>query len=115
MSLAKTIKSRLDAKPRRVIEVPEWGEDGAPLLLYVSDITAGDIHKLQRKHKDFLNNQTMDAMVDLIIQKAELQDGNKAFTLEDKPVLMTFNLSEIASVAGNMFGDVDSIEEIEKN
>lgn len=115
MSLAQKIKSRFDEKPRRVIEVPEWGDDGAPLVLYVSELTGGDLKHLQRKHKDFLNNQTMDAMVDLIILKAELEDGKRAFTLEDKPIIMSFSLTSISTLAGKMFGDIETIDDHEKN
>ena len=114
MSLAQAIADNKKAN-RRIIEVNEWLVDGEPVILYCGSITAGDIDKLQRKHKDFLNNMTMAGMVDLIILKAETKDGEKAFTLEDKPILMREAVNVIAGVAGQMFSDVDSIEEHEKN
>jgi len=113
MSLGNQIAANRN-KERRVIEVPEWGDD-APVLLYVGAITAGDMDKLQRKHKDFLNNMTIAGMIDLIIAKAEDADGNRVFTLEDKPVLMREPVNLIADIAGKMFGDVASVEEQEKN
>ena len=42
----------------------------------------------KRKHPDFLNNQTIEALVDLIIMKAETDQGDKVFDLDDKPILM---------------------------
>lgn len=99
---------------RRVIEVPEWGDD-APLILYVGPITAGDMEKLQRKHKRFLDEMTIAGMVDLIIMKAETKDGERAFTLEDKPILMREKMSTISDIVGKMFGDVESLEAAEKN
>ena len=102
-------------KARRSIPVDAWGEDGAPLLVYFTDITAGDLDKLQRKHKDFLNNQTIAGMVDLIIAKAEDEDGNRMFTLEDKFTLMGEPISLIGDVAGRMFGGIETVEEQEKN
>jgi len=54
-------------------------------------------------------------MIDLIILKAESEDGEKAFSIEDRPVLMRENLNVISEVAGQMFGDIDSIEDLEKN
>lgn len=102
-------------KARRSIPVEAWGEDGAPLLVYFTDITAGDLDKLQRKHKDFLNNQTIAGMVDLIIAKAEDEDGNRMFTLEDKFTLMGEPISLIGDVAGRMFGGIETVEEQEKN
>jgi hypothetical protein len=113
MSIANQIASKRN-KDRRVIEVPEWGDD-APVLLYVGAITAGDMDRLQRKHKDFLNNMTIAGMIDLIIAKAETKDGDRVFTLEDKPVLMREPVNLIADIAGKMFGDIESVEEQEKN
>ena len=52
MSLAQKIAERRQ-KQARVINVPEWGEDGAPLQIYVCPVTAGDLHKIQKKHKKF--------------------------------------------------------------
>lgn len=114
MSIADRIAQRLK-DDRRVITVPEWGEDGVPLSVFVKPITAGDINRLQRKHKDFLNNMTVEGMVELIIMKAEDSEGVKMFTIEDKPVLMREQVGVIADVAGKMFGDIDSIEDHEKN
>lgn len=115
MSLAKQIAEKRQADNRRAIEVPEWADDGAPVILYVGSITAGDIDKLQRKHKDFLNNMTMAGMVDLIILKAQTKEGEKAFSLEDKPILMREPVNVIAGLAGQFFSDIASIEDQEKN
>lgn len=114
MSLGEQIASRR-VKEKRTIEIPEWGEDNVPLILYTSAITAGDINKLQRKHKNFLNDMTVDGMVDLIIMKAETKDGEKAFTLVDKPFLMSEEVSIIAGLSAKMFGETVSVEEQKKN
>lgn len=114
MSLAQAIAGSKKTN-RRSIEVTEWLVDDAPVVLYSGSITAGDIDKLQRKHKDFLNNMTMAGMVDLIILKAETKDGDKAFTLEDKAILMREPVNVIADLAGQMFGDIATIEDQEKN
>ena len=50
MSLGQKIAERRQ-KQARIIEVPEWGDDGAPLQIYVYPLTAGDINKIQKKHK----------------------------------------------------------------
>ena len=114
MGLGEQIAARR-ALQRNRIEVFEWGEDGQPLVIYSGSITAGDIDKLQRKHKDFLNNMTISGMVDLIITKAEDADGKRLFTIEDKMFLMGDSVALIADIAGQMFGDVESIEYAEKN
>ena len=114
MSLGSKIAERQN-RQRRTIEVAEWGDDGVPLVVYCKPITAGDINKLQRKHKDFLNNMTVAGMVDLIIMKAENADGDRLFTLEDKPTLMDEPVNLIAQISGSLFADVDSVEDQEKN
>ena len=98
MSLGERIAARRQ-KQARVIDVPEWGEDGAPLQIHVYPITAGDLHKIQKKHKNFLNDMTIDGMVDLIVLKAGDADGNRLFTLADKTHLMDEPLPVISSIA----------------
>lgn len=114
MGLGEQIAARR-ALQRNRIEVFEWGEDGEPLVIYSGSITAGDIDKLQRKHKDFLSNMTVTGMVDLIIAKAEDVDGKRLFTLEDKMYLMKESVTLISDIAGRMFGDVETVEDAEKN
>jgi len=114
MGLGEQIAARRN-RDRKVIKVDEWGEDGQPLVIYSGSITAGDIDKLQRKHKDFLNNMTISGMVDLIITKAEDADGKRLFTLEDKMYLMGDSVALIADIAGQMFSDVESVGDAEKN
>ena len=114
MGLGEQIAARRN-RDRKVIRVDEWGEDGQPLVIYSGSITAGDIDKLQRKHKDFLNNMTISGMVDLIITKAEDADGKRLFTLEDKMFLMGDSVALIADIAGQMFSDVESVGDAEKN
>jgi len=50
----------------------------------------------------------------MIILKCETQEGEKAFTLEDKAVLMGEPVGVIAGLFGNVFG-ADSVEAHEKN
>ena len=114
MGLGEQIAARR-ALQRKQIEIVEWGEDGNALIIYCGPITAGDIDKLQRKHKDFLNNMTITGMIDLIIAKAEDADGKRLFTLEDKMYLMRESVTLISDIAGKMFGDVDTVEDAEKN
>jgi len=114
MGLGEQIAARR-ALQRKQIEVVEWGEEDQPLIIYCGPITAGDIDKLQRKHKDFLNNMTITGMIDLIIAKAEDADGKRLFTLEDKMYLMKESVTLISDIAGKMFGDVDTVEDAEKN
>jgi hypothetical protein len=112
MSLGKKLASLRQAN-RKQIEVAQWSEE-VPVI-YVSALTAGDVDKIQRKHKNFIESPTIAGMVDLIIMKAEDKDGDKLFSLEDKPFLMGEPLNVISELAQQMFNDVTSIEDAEKN
>ena len=102
------------AKDIGSIEVAEWGEDGVPLRIFYTAVTGLDIDKIQRKHKDFLSNPTIEAMVETIIVKAKDESGDKMFTLEDKIVLLNEPAELIARVFGGIFNAI-SVEEQEKN
>lgn len=110
MSLGQQIAERRQ-KGRNKIHIPEWELD-----FYCGVLTCADVNQLQRKHKDFLNgNLSVEAMVDLIILKAEDAQGQKLFTLEDKLFLMREPVLVVTRVAGELFGTVLSVEEAEKN
>ena len=110
MSLGARIAAKRQSN-RSMIEVAEWGDD-APLAIYTGSLTCFDVDKLQRKHKDFMSNPTVAAMVDLLIMKAEDKDGEKLFTLEDKPFLMREPVTLISAIAGQMFSTVESVEQL---
>ena len=100
---------------RRKVLIAEWGEDGKPLEIFAGVLTCHDVSRLQNKHKDFLSNMSVEAMVDLIILKAENEAGERLFTLEDKPVLMREPVLLVTRIAGEVFGSVLSVEDAEKN
>lgn len=112
MSIAKRIAERTSQK--RHIEVAEWGEDGKPERVYFGPLLAGELNRIQRKHPTFLQSASFEAMVDLIVLKAETGDGSKMFTLEDKPILMREEVAIISCVAAELMGGT-SVEESEKN
>lgn len=114
MSLAKRIADRQRAA-RKIIEVAEWGEDDtSPLIIHCGPMLAMEMEKIQRKHPNFFQSATIAGMVDLIILKAEDKDGEKVFSLEDKPVLMREEFGVIARIAGEMIS-ATSVEDHEKN
>lgn len=114
MSIAKRIAAKRADQTREVVEVPEWGEGDDPLRLYFTPVTARDIDKIQRKYPNFLTNATIGAMVDMLIVKCENENGDPAFTLEDKPILMNEPIGLISHVFGKAFSAAD-VEEHEKN
>ena len=114
MKISERIKAARNRDLRKIV-VPAWADDEGPVVFYSSPLTARDMTRIQRKHKDFLNNQTIEGMVDLIIQKAVDEDGEKVFDISDKPELMSHEVSIIAGIVGDIFGDVDDAGDAEKN
>jgi len=115
MGLAKELRSRRKIQAREVL-VPEWGDDSGAFKLYCRSITCYDLDQLQKKHPNFLNNMTISAMVDLICMKAEDEGGTKLFaSAEDRLDLMGEETSVISEIANQMFAEIESAEEHEKN
>lgn len=112
MSIAERIKARTSQK--RHIEVAEWGEPDSPEKVYFGPLLAGELNRIQRKHPSFLQNASFEAMVELIILKAENGQGEKLFTLEDKPILMREQVGIISQVAAEMMSG-PTVEDQEKN
>ena len=115
MGLARELRNRRQVK-RRAIYVPEWAdESGQPFTMYARPITCYDLNELQKKHPKFMENTTIAAMVDLICMKAEGEDGEKLFTAEDRLDLMGEETRVVSHIAEQMFSEVVSVEEAEKN
>ena len=62
-----------------------------------------------------INQDDISVLVDLIISKAEDEEGNKIFTIEDKqPLLRTAEFSVLSRIAGGMMESLDP-DGLEKN
>lgn len=116
MGLARELRSRRTID-RREILVPAWADDtGQPFKLYCRPITCYDLNEIQKRHPKVLESPTVASMVDLIVMKAEDEGGDKLFTsAEDRMDLMGEETQIISSIAEEMFGQIQSIEELEKN
>jgi hypothetical protein len=116
MGLAKELRNRRQVNARK-IEVEAWADpDGQPFAMYCFPITCYDINQLQKKHPKFMENTTMAAMIDLIVMKASDESGSRLFTSpEDRTDLMGEETSVISSIAEQMFAEIESVEDQEKN
>lgn len=115
MSLAKELRKRRE-QTRRKIEVTEWADDDGAFVLYCRPITCYDLNELQRRHPTVLQNPSIASMVDLIVMKAESQDGERLFTaVDDKIELMAEETTVISEIANQMFGTIESVEDLAKN
>jgi len=83
-TIDKVLKAR--SENRRSIDVPEWDE-----TLYFSPLTTNDMisvaDRMQEEGKEASKNE-LERRVVLLIQKAELKDGSKAFAWGDRVTLM---------------------------
>lgn len=84
-----------------------------PEKVYFGPLLAGELNRIQRKHPSFLQSASFEAMVELIVLKAENGQGEKLFTLEDKPILMREQVEVISRVAAELMSGTSS-EELEK-
>ena len=116
MGLAKELRNRRQLNARK-IEVTAWADpDGQPFAMYCFPITCYDVNELQKKHPKFMENTTMAAMIDLIVMKASDENGNKLFTsVEDRIDLLGEETGVISSIAEQMFAEIQTIEDQEKN
>lgn len=116
MGLAKELRNRREVSRRR-IEVEAWAdESGDPFVLYCRPITCYDLNEIQKRHPKMLESPTVSSMVDLIVMKAEGEDGDKLFTAaEDRIDLMGEETTIISAIAEEMFAQIESVEEQEKN
>jgi len=69
---------------RNEIEVPEWGEEDAPLTVYGSPLTMAERRRIQKQNPNDSYGQTCD----IVILKAEDADGKRLFTKADKPYFL---------------------------
>ena len=94
MNVLERAKAHFDAQGVTRIEVPEWpDEKGNPTVMYSQPFTLGDRKKLIK----FAQEDDLEFIVRLVIMKCETEDGEKAFDLSDKPVLMNKVDPEIIS------------------
>lgn len=68
---------------KRMIEVPEWKEDGKPMQLWFPPLTSADMGKIS----DIDAKDRYHENCYLIVLMAEYEDGRKRFALGDNMVL----------------------------
>lgn len=112
MSLADDFFASRPEKDLRSVEIER--DEGKIITFYFEPLTFRDLSKLQKKHPNFLNEQTADAMVDLVIMKALDAEGNNVFDHGHKFKLMAEEFKVIPKMFGAIF-DSASEEEQEKN
>ena len=100
--LAHAITAHFNALKTQSIEVPEWGENGLPALLYFDPVTVGERIELEQYEEDYL--------VRVLIKKACLPDGTPAFTLADRALLLHGASAAVVSRIANRILVADSLD-----
>lgn len=78
---------------------------GVDVHLKSLPLTNADIMNVNRKHKGWINDPTPEAMIDCLILKARsFDDGQKAFDMADKPMLMRMTTEDIGEIFQALLG-----------
>lgn len=112
MSAIDRAKAHFKSLQIKTIEVPEWGDENGPLIVYVEPFTLKDKARLQAVTR--LGNSEADTLVELLVMKCLDKEGGKIFTIEDKPVLRNMVDASILERVSTEIMRVD-FKELEKN
>jgi len=74
------------ASELRHVEVPEWGDEGAPLVVYFSPLTLAEKQLIVNRSQA---EGSVAAQAHVLVLKARHADGRPMFDLEDKRALLT--------------------------
>jgi hypothetical protein len=85
MKLIERVAAHFDAPGVQSVEVPEWGEEGKPLVIYWKPIT---LQEKQRLATVGMEQGMVVRLVEALIIKALDAEGNKLFDLADKATLL---------------------------
>lgn len=112
MDLAQRIKAHFQALPVGKVEVPEWGEDGQPLVIYYRAPTVEERQKFVWARE---RDGEVAASATVIVTKALDADGKKLFTIEHKRLfLKEADATVVLRIAHRMLL-VPSVEEMGKD
>lgn len=84
MSIIDRMKAHFAGLGAQKIEVPEWGEDGRPLVIYYHPITLAERQKIMAAGE---RDGAVAAYADVLIMKALDAQGKNLYTIEHKHAL----------------------------
>ena len=97
-------KKHFSSLETRRIEVPEWGDENEPLVIFVNPLTLQETATLFELSK----SNEMEMLAQAIILKALDGEGKKHFNIGDRMFLMNNCDREIVvRVAGEIMGTMD--------
>ena len=97
-------KAHFNSLETKRIEVPEWGDENEPLVIFVKPLTLSETSKLFQLSK----SDEIEMLAQAIILKSLDEDGNKHFNIGDKLFLMNnADRDVVVRVAGEIMGTLD--------
>ena len=103
--LLERITAHATEQTRPVIEVPEWGDENGPLKIYVRPLSMEQVSLLELSSA----KDKFKALVDLIVMKAEREDGARVFQAKEKAALMSVADSELVIRVAEEIGKIVGI------
>lgn len=112
MKAIEAAQAHFEQLGRQHIEVPEWGTDGHPLIVYWSPMTIADRRRI------FKPDRPIDERlaIDVVILKAEDDRGGKLFdVIADEPLLMGKVEANVLRRVATAILAVPTVEQATKN
>ncbi len=111
MRAIERAKEHFNSLQVKRIEVPEWGDEKGPFVIYAKPFTLRDQGKLQAATK---NSNESEMLAELLVMKALDEKGDSLFTIEDKVSLKTqVDANILARIAAQIM--MVNPSELEKN
>lgn len=110
MSILDNAKQHFQEKETKHIEVPEWGDENGPLIIYAEPLTLQDKQRIYKKAKE----GELVSLAYVLIWFAKDKDGEKIFTIEDKRALTTAVDPNVLADIANVILEAPDVEDIKK-
>ena len=111
MGVLDNAKQHFQEKETKHIEVPEWGDENGPLIIYAESLTLQDKQRIYKKAKE----GELISLAYVLIWFAKDKDGEKLFTIEDKRALTTSVDPNVLANIANKILEAPEIEDLKKN
>ena len=110
MDVIENAKQHFREKKTKHIEVPEWGDENGPLIIYAEPLTLNDKSRVYEKTKD----DELLALAYVLIWFARDKDGKNLFTVEHKHALLNAVDPNVLSGIANRIMEAPTVEELKK-
>jgi len=102
VDITALLKADLDDDHRNTCETIIGGQK---IVMYSTDLTGADIEWVTKRHPKFIDSPSLEATVDLIIRKAQDEEGTRIFDASHKPMLLRMKVSWLSDVRARLFKD----------